>query len=94
MKKNFAFYLGLLVVQKLIGQVTLTVDSDLLLGKKEITTTTKEFTLLPQAALAFKEMQTAAKKDSIDLKVSLVLEVMLHKRAYGIESSSVLQEEV
>jgi LAS superfamily LD-carboxypeptidase LdcB len=69
MKKNFAIFLGLLLVQQLTGQVTLTVDSDLLLGKKEITTITKEFTLLPQAALAFKEMQTAAKKDSIDLKV-------------------------
>lgn len=69
MKKNFAIFLGLLVIQQLTGQVTLTVDSDLLLGEKEITTTTKEFSLLPQAALAFKEMQTAAKKDSIDLKV-------------------------
>jgi LAS superfamily LD-carboxypeptidase LdcB len=69
MKKKIALFLGLLVVQQLTGQVTLTVDSDLLLGKKEITSTTKEFTLLPQAALAFKQMQTAAKKDSVDLKV-------------------------
>ena len=56
-------------MQQLIGQDTLTINLDLLLGKKEISATTKEFSLLPQVALAFKAMQTEAKKDGIDLKV-------------------------
>lgn len=56
-------------MQQLIGQDTLTINLDLLLGKKEIIATTKEFNLLPQVALAFKAMQTEAKKDGIDLKV-------------------------
>ena len=56
-------------MQQLIGQDTLTINLDLLLGKKEISATTKEFNLLPQVALAFKAMQTEAKKDGIDLKV-------------------------
>ena len=69
MKKYIALFLGLLVMQQLWGQTTPTFDLELLLGKKEISRSTKEFSLLPQVALAFKEMQTAAKKDSIDLKV-------------------------
>lgn len=69
MKKNFALFLCLLIIQQLSGQATQTFDLDLLLGKKEITASTKEFTLLPQVALAFEKMQAAAKKDSIDLKV-------------------------
>ena len=69
MKKNIALFLSILVMQQLIGQDTLTINLDLLLGKKEIIATTKEFNLLPQVALAFKAMQTEAKKDGIDLKV-------------------------
>ena len=69
MKKNIALFLSILVMQQLIGQDTLTINLDLLLGKKEISATTKEFSLLPQVALAFKAMQTEAKKDGIDLKV-------------------------
>ena len=69
MKKNIALFLGLLLIQQLTGQATPTIDLDLLLGKKEISASTKEFSLLPQVTLAFKKMQTAAKKDSIDLKV-------------------------
>ena len=69
MKRYFALFIGLLFIQQLWGQATQTFDLDLLLGKKEISTSTKEFTLLPQASLAFKEMQAAAKKDSVELKV-------------------------
>lgn len=69
MKNNIALFLCLLAMQQLAGQATLTIDLDLLLGKKEITASTEEFNLLPQVALAFKAMQTAAKKEGIDLKV-------------------------
>ena len=69
MKKNIAFFICLIVMQQLAGQTTLTTDLDLLLGKKEISASTEEFSLLPQVAHAFKEMETAAKKDGIDLKV-------------------------
>ena len=69
MKNNIALFLCLLAIQQLAGQATLTIDLDLLLGKKEITASTEEFNLLPKVALAFKAMQTAAKKEGIDLKV-------------------------
>ena len=69
MKINFALFLCLLIIQQLRGQATQSFDLDLLLGKKEITASTKEFTLLPQVALAFEKMEVAAKKDSVDLKV-------------------------
>ena len=69
MKKNFALFLCLLIIQQLKGQATQTFDLDLLLGKKEITASSKKFTLLPQVALAFEKMEIAAKKDSIDIKV-------------------------
>lgn len=69
MKNNITLFFCLLAIQQLAGQATLTIDLDLLLGKKEITASTEEFNLLPQAALAFKAMQTAAKKEGIDLKV-------------------------
>lgn len=69
MKKMGRLLIILLFGYNLMAQNTSTFDTDLLLGKITLLPSDEGFSLLPEAAIAFEKMQTAAKGDSIDLKI-------------------------
>ena len=69
MKKINRLLIVLLFGYNLSAQNTSAFDTDLLLGKTALFPSAEGFSLLPKAAIAFKKMQTAAKRDSIDLKI-------------------------
>lgn len=68
MTKYFSFFSLLMISYLGFGQDSLVYDEPFLLGKKEATVSLKTG-LLPQAETAFLEMQSAAKKDSLQLKI-------------------------
>lgn len=69
MKKYIVLFISLVMGSHLSAQSTKTFSIDLLLGKKEIAPSGEDYTLLSEAAEAFRKMKSAAKKDSIDLKI-------------------------
>lgn len=69
MKKHIVLLLTLLVNFHLAGQSSSTFETSVLLGKKNIPPLAEGYTLLNEVALAFQKMQTAAKKDEIEIKV-------------------------
>ena len=68
MTKFFSFLTFLVISNSGFGQDSLRYDKSFLLGKKETIISSKTG-LLPQAEMAFLEMQSAAKKDSLNIKI-------------------------
>ena len=69
MKKIILLLLVVLITQQIVGQTSSTIDLATLLGKKEIVKSSKNYTLAPQVAKAFKAMKAEAKKENIELKI-------------------------
>ena len=65
---NKSFFFLLLIPILGFSQDTLDIDNSFLMGKKEALISTNQG-LLPQVEMAFLEMQKAARKDSIELKI-------------------------